>query len=481
MAVYSAREIYRFARLAGFSPDQATTMTAIALAESGGDSRAHATSGEDSRGLWQINVPQHGEWAARKDMYDPVENARAALRISGSGTDVSPWTTTHGGARAKYLSFRAEAEAAARACGDGAGLGVWTGTAGYHHPLAAGHTGGGAAFEAAVTGGGGGGVHAFLDAALAQAGDQYVFGASARGSDPTSFDCSELVRWSASRAGVELPRRAFDQYMQLQQQGSTISVEEALRTPGALLFSFKTPPPAKGSGDAEHVAISLGDGRTIEARGKQWGVGSWSAQGRFGYAAVIPGIAGGSGSTATAALTAAAVGTGSGLDGDGDGLTDALELKMGLDGKAVDSDGDGLSDGYELLQLHTDPTKGDTDGDGVGDSIELALGTDSSDPDSDRDGRLDGSDSRPGGGTDTDGDGLTDELEKILNTDAAKLDSDGDGFTDGAEYQAFFDPASPTNNPLAGPGTSAALPPTQPPAPAPDPHSWGLDDHPLSS
>jgi hypothetical protein len=46
MTTYSADEIYGFARAAGFSADQATTMTAIALAESGGNVDAHATQGE---------------------------------------------------------------------------------------------------------------------------------------------------------------------------------------------------------------------------------------------------------------------------------------------------------------------------------------------------------------------------------------------------------------------------------------------------
>ncbi len=490
MGVYSAREIYRFARLAGFSPDQATTMTAIALAESGGDSRAHNTSGEDSRGLWQINVPQHGDWAARRDMYDPVENARAAFKISGGGKDVSPWTTTHGGARARYLGYRAEAEAAARACGDGTGLGVWSGTVGYHHPLSAGHDGAGApvggvdAGAGAPAGGGDPGrLRTFVDSALAQSGDPYVFGASARSDDPNpkSFDCSELVRWSAHRAGVDLPRRAFDQYMQLEHQGATLSVEEALHTPGALLFSFKTAPPAVGRSDEEHVAISLGDGRTIEARGGSYGVGSWPAKGRFGYAAVIPGVSGGQGGGATMAASLALAGGGTGIDSDHDGLTDDLEIKLGLDPKAADTDQDGLSDGYEMLQLHTDPHRADTDGDGVTDSVELALGTDPNDPDTNRDGRLDGAESRPDGAVDTDGDGLTDELEKLLRTNPQSMDSDGDGFADGAEYQAFFDPANPTSNPLAGPGgpgpsggssTGLTRAASTPPA---DPHSWGLD------
>ncbi len=52
MATISADEIYRAAREAGFSPDQATTMTAIALAESNGNTDAHNPHGENSWGLW---------------------------------------------------------------------------------------------------------------------------------------------------------------------------------------------------------------------------------------------------------------------------------------------------------------------------------------------------------------------------------------------------------------------------------------------
>jgi hypothetical protein len=42
-------------------------MTAIALAESGGNSRAHNPVGEDSRGLWQINARAHPGLAQRFD------------------------------------------------------------------------------------------------------------------------------------------------------------------------------------------------------------------------------------------------------------------------------------------------------------------------------------------------------------------------------------------------------------------------------
>src|SRR4051812_7460564 len=110
----------------------------------------------------------------------------------------------------------------------------------------------------------------FLDAAVAQTGDTYVFGAETAGddTDPDVFDCSGLVRWAAQQAGVTVPHGSWLQYLTLAEQGGEISVEEALRTPGALLFSFSSKPTeSSGRPPGAHVAISLGNGQTIEARG----------------------------------------------------------------------------------------------------------------------------------------------------------------------------------------------------------------------
>lgn len=135
----------------------------------------------------------------------------------------------------------------------------------------------------------------FLAAALEQTGDPYVWGATADPDDPdpAAFDCSELVRWAAARVGVDIPDGSWLQYLDLKQRGATVSVEEALRTPGALLFSFDSEPrPGGGRPSGAHVAISLGDGRTIEARGRRYGVGTWEAGDRFQYAAIVPELSG---------------------------------------------------------------------------------------------------------------------------------------------------------------------------------------------
>ena len=87
--------------------------------------------------------------------------------------------------------------------------------------------------------------------------------------DPKAFDCSELTKWAAARAGVTIPDGATAQYLYIRDHGDTMTVQQALHTPGALLFHFGHEPRDLGDIPADgHVAISLGDGvHTIEARG----------------------------------------------------------------------------------------------------------------------------------------------------------------------------------------------------------------------
>jgi cell wall-associated NlpC family hydrolase len=134
----------------------------------------------------------------------------------------------------------------------------------------------------------------FLDSALSQQGKPYVWGSTASASDPSpaSFDCSELTKWAAARAGVTIPDGAAHQYVWLKQQGATMTVQQALQTPGALLFHFASEPkPGLGSEPpVAHVAISLGNGMTMEAKGHAYGTGIFQAGDRFNYAGMIPGM-----------------------------------------------------------------------------------------------------------------------------------------------------------------------------------------------
>lgn len=128
--------------------------------------------------------------------------------------------------------------------------------------------------------------------AMAQRGDAYIFGAEVplTAQDARAWDCSELVEWACAKAGVApaVPDGAFNQWAQIKRADRLISVRDGMATRGALLFVGD----GTGSGrDAiTHVAFSLGDGTTIEARGKKWGVGCWSGAGRFNFAGLITGV-----------------------------------------------------------------------------------------------------------------------------------------------------------------------------------------------
>jgi cell wall-associated NlpC family hydrolase len=138
----------------------------------------------------------------------------------------------------------------------------------------------------------------FLQTALAEKGKPYVYGATARTDDPDpkAFDCSELVKWAAERVGAKIPDGATAQYLYTRDHGTTMSVEQALKTPGALLFHFGHEPRDLGDIPADgHVAISLGDGvHTIEARGRKYGTNIFEATGNragfFNRAGMIPGM-----------------------------------------------------------------------------------------------------------------------------------------------------------------------------------------------
>ena len=125
MAVLSIREIYEAARDAGFTPHQAVTWTAIAMAESRGRTGALNDKGEHSVGLWQINVAGDVRKNSWGDLTDPEVNARAAYEISRQGTDMRPWTTTHDhnkGTAADYRTYLGKIEAEIGVKGDPRGV-----------------------------------------------------------------------------------------------------------------------------------------------------------------------------------------------------------------------------------------------------------------------------------------------------------------------------------------------------------------------
>jgi cell wall-associated NlpC family hydrolase len=85
-----------------------------------------------------------------------------------------------------------------------------------------------------------------VDTALAQVGDAYVFGASG----PDAFDCSGLMQYAYSAAGVSLPHSSRSQ----SQMGSPVSVSDL--QPGDLLFYYSP---------TSHVAMYIGNGQMVHA------------------------------------------------------------------------------------------------------------------------------------------------------------------------------------------------------------------------
>lgn len=124
MPKLSPADIYTVALLAGFPPDTAVKMVAIALKESSGNSDAHNTvAPDDSYGLWQINMygqlgpARIAAWglAAASDLFDPDVNARAAFSLwAGDDANLARnWYIDRGEDAIRYQSFLPIAQQAA--------------------------------------------------------------------------------------------------------------------------------------------------------------------------------------------------------------------------------------------------------------------------------------------------------------------------------------------------------------------------------
>jgi murein DD-endopeptidase MepM/ murein hydrolase activator NlpD len=121
-----------------------------------------------------------------------------------------------------------------------------------------------------------------------RAGGKYVFGAARTPSNANQmqFDCSSLVQWALYQVGItNFPGDTVSQTAYLNRKGTRISIEQAVNTRGALLYRLG------GGGKSDHVAISLGNGTTIEASSPSIGIGNQSALGRGWNAAyLVPGL-----------------------------------------------------------------------------------------------------------------------------------------------------------------------------------------------
>lgn len=244
----------------GFRGDALVEAIAYALAESDGNPMAKGgpnRNGTFDYGAWQINSVHTADGFDIERAYDLRYNAKWAFKLSKGGRDWSPWYAKP--TKEDYRAARAAINPPEPATGPGGG--------------APGRTSSRSLLD-------------FVTVALSQAGDAYIFGAEASASDPDpdAFDCSELVEWASARVGVTFVDGSMNQYGACQRAGTTMSVAAAIRTRGALLF--------RTTGYPTHVAISLGDGNTIEAMGRAYGVRRGTAAGRFNAAGIIPGMVG---------------------------------------------------------------------------------------------------------------------------------------------------------------------------------------------
>ena len=98
----SQQEIYQTLINVGANPEEARTLSAIAMAESGGDNNAYNPNGEDSVGWYQINLRAHGDRIDQAGASDPVRSSQYALQLYREQGG-RPWSVFTNGSYQRYL------------------------------------------------------------------------------------------------------------------------------------------------------------------------------------------------------------------------------------------------------------------------------------------------------------------------------------------------------------------------------------------
>ena len=284
---------------AGFSGQSLNTAYAIAMAESGGNARAfngNTSTGDQSYGLFQINMlggmgPERRKQfglSSNDDLYNALENARVAYKMSKGGTDWSPWSTFKRGDYKKYLGQSGAAVTGADATTAPPGSvdqkvqeaakpdfiksNIAPGLAApATDPFAPETTGdpfaapkpavaekAGAGQNMAPTSGSTSLRDKVIATAMQQLGTPYSWGGGglggasrgfAQGANTVGFDCSSLLMYAFGKNNVDMPRVSYEQL----KRGQRTSVSSL--QPGDLV----------GWGDGHHIALYLGGGRIVEA------------------------------------------------------------------------------------------------------------------------------------------------------------------------------------------------------------------------
>ena len=113
---YTVADMEQLALGAGFSPENARTMAAIGMAESGGRATIDTVqsgldpgrTNEFSVGLFQVNAPAHGDKLRKlgytaDDLRDPKKAAQVAKMVYDEVGNFKPWSVYKSGAYSQYL------------------------------------------------------------------------------------------------------------------------------------------------------------------------------------------------------------------------------------------------------------------------------------------------------------------------------------------------------------------------------------------
>jgi hypothetical protein len=114
---YNLQQMTEYAIQGGFSPENARTMAAISMGESGGNAGIDTVqsgldpnkSNEYSIGLSQINLQAHGDKLSRRgwteaDLRDPVKNMTIAKEVYDEVGSFNPWSVYKKGLHHQYLN-----------------------------------------------------------------------------------------------------------------------------------------------------------------------------------------------------------------------------------------------------------------------------------------------------------------------------------------------------------------------------------------
>ena len=133
--------------------------------------------------------------------------------------------------------------------------------------------------------------------ALKEVGKPYVLGSEGAPEESlNTWDCSELVQHLLAQVGVEqvtdskgrvTPINVFDGAGFQCERSRSIPFADGVKLPGALLFIRSASAYASKPHQIGHVAISLGNGYVLEARGRAYGVTIGPLRPSFNLAAKV--------------------------------------------------------------------------------------------------------------------------------------------------------------------------------------------------